>query len=302
MKTWMMTLVLALVGLGSASAAAPTPMLWKAQGEAGTVYLLGSFHLLKTTDYPLHPKVEVAYNEADRLVFEVDPVEMSSPDTVRAIQALAKFNDTRTLRRVISAETTKKLKAFLGSEAAVAGSDSFKPWFIALNIAMGSMASMGLDAKLGLDQHFMQRAAADHKPVSGLETVQEQMGAMDRSPLAEQELMLIEALAPLAETRERILQMHDLWRQGDVAQLEQLVNEDMLERTPRMYELLNRERNQKWLPQLLVMLGENQTTLVVVGTMHLIGEDGLVEQLRRRGVVVQRVEPGMVLQALDEAA
>lgn len=302
MKIWLASLVLAFFGMTSASAAAPTPMLWKAQGEAGTIYLLGAFHLLKAEDYPLHPKVEAAYDEADRLVFEVDPAEMSSPDTVRAIQALAKFNDTRTLRRVISAETTKKLKAFLGSEAAVAASDPFKPWFIGLNIALGSMASIGLDAKLGLDQHFMQRAATDHKPVSGLETVQEQMGAMDGSPLAEQELMLIEALAPLAEKRERILEMHDLWRQGDVARLERLVNEDMLERTPRMYELLNRERNQKWLPQVIAMLGENQTTLIVVGTMHLIGEDGLVEQLQRRGVVVERVEVGIALQALDEAA
>lgn len=302
MKIWLRACVLALMGVACASAAPPTPMLWEAQTDAGTVYLLGSFHLLTADDYPLHPKVVAAYAKADRLVFEVDPTEMSSPDTVAAIRAMATFKDARTLRRVISAETAKKLKTFLGSEAAMVASDSFKPWFMGLNIAMGSMASMGLDAKLGLDQHFMQRAATDGKPVSGLETVQQQMGALDRSPLAEQELMLAEALAPLAEKRERILQMHGLWRQGDVAGLEQLVNEDMLDRTPRMYELLNRERNQNWLPQIVAMLGETQTTLVVVGSMHLIGDDGLVAQLRRHGVVVRRVEPGIMLQSLDEAA
>lgn len=305
MKTWLRACALALMSMACAAATPPTPptpLLWEARTDAGTVYLLGAFHLLTTDDYPLHPTVDAVYQKADRLVFEVDPAAMGAPETVAAIQAMARFNDARRLRRVIAPKTAKKLKAFLGGEAAMAAADAFKPWFMGLNIAMGSMASIGLDAKLGLDQHFMQRAAADGKPVSGLETVQQQMGALDRSPLDEQELMLLEALAPLAEKRERILQMHTLWRQADVAALEQLVNEDMRARTPRMYELLNRERNTNWLPQIIAMLGETRTTLVVVGSMHLIGDDGLVALLRRHGIEVRRVQPDTQLQRLDEAA
>ena len=302
MKAWLASLVAAFACSSAVAAAPPVPLLWEAQAENGTVYLLGSFHLLKADDYPLDPSVEHAYARADRLVFEIDPAEMARPETLHAIQAMAKFNDARTLRRVISPRTAKQLRQFLGSDAALAAADPFKPWSMALTIAMGSMATMGLDPKLGLDQHFIQRASADDKPASGLEKVMEQMGALDGAPLKEQEAMLVEALAPLADQRTRIYQMHDLWRAGDAEGLQQVVNKDMLERTPRMYELLNRERNHKWLPQVVAMLGETQTTLIIVGAMHLLGEDGLVEQLRRRGVQVRRVEATSASPALDEAA
>lgn len=274
-----------------ALAAPPTPLLWKAQGEAGTVYLLGAFHLLKAEDYPLHPRVEMAYAEADRLVFEIDPAEMTSPDLVATLQKLAKFDDGRTLRGVISPENAEKLKAFMGgSEAAMASSDAFKPWYIGMNLVVGRMAMFGLDPKLGLDQHFMQRAVADGKPSGGLETALEQMTALDGAPLAEQEQMLAEAFAPAAEMRQRIFAMHDLWRSGDDAGLVALIHRDMAEKTPQMYLRLNRDRNLRWLPQVETMLQRRQTVLVIVGAMHLIGEEGLVHLLRERGVRVERVD------------
>jgi uncharacterized protein YbaP (TraB family) len=54
---------------------------------------------------------------------------------------------------------------------------------------------------------------------------------------------------------------------------------------------VNVERNQAWLPKLGAMLDgvRDQDTLVVVGTMHLLGADGLVSQLRAKGYRVERL-------------
>lgn len=303
-KGWLVGCLLALVGIGNALAA-PVPLLWKAEGKEATVYMLGSFHLLTPEDYPLHPQVELAYAEAGRLVFEVDPSEMAAPDTMAAVQALAKFDDGRTLRSVIPEETAAKLRAFMGgSEAAMASSDAFKPWFMGMNLAVGAMTAAGLNPSLGLDQHFMQRAAGDGKPVSGLETVLEQLGALDNSPLHEQAQMLDEALGPPAEMRQKLMELLDLWRSGDEARLVEMINGEMIEKTPQMYVLLNRDRNLKWLPQVRAMLESGDGThLVIVGAMHLIGEDGLVHMLREQGIEVQRVDPETVqLLPVDEAA
>ncbi|MCX7563260.1 TraB/GumN family protein [Xanthomonadaceae bacterium XH05] len=304
MKHWFLTAFLAVAGIAATHAAPPTPLLWKAQGDAGTVYLLGSFHLLTADDYPLHPQVEHAYLQAGELVFEIDPAEMAAPETMGAIQRLAKFDDGRTLRQVVSKETAEKLQAFMGgSDAAMAGADPFKPWFMGMNLAVGAMASIGLNPQLGLDQHFMQRAAKDGKPVSGLETALDQMGALDRAPMNEQEQMLAEALIPAAESRDKIMDLHRLWRSGDEAGLLETINGEMAQKTPQMYALLNRDRNNAWLPQVVAMLDERGTRLVVVGAMHLIGEDGLVALLRARGAKVERVDIEVIpLEALDEAA
>ena len=98
--------------------------------------------------------------------------------------------------------------------------------------------------------------------------------------------------------------MHDLWRAGDADGLLALINEDMAEKTPQMYLRLNRDRNLAWLPQVADMLERDQTVLVVVGTMHLIGDEGLVALLRARGVKVERVdaEQAVKLLPLPDAA
>lgn len=292
---------LLLIPLAGALAAPPEPLLWQARGEVGTVYLLGSFHMLGAEDHPLDPRVESAYARAERLVFEVDPAEMAEPETLRAVQAMGRFEAGDSLRGSISAGTLAALRAFVGSDAALATMDAYKPWYLGLTIAVGSMSAMGLDARFGLDQHFMQRAAADGKPVAGLETAREQMAALDRAPMAEQDQLLAEALEPLATKRERIGELRALWRAGDAAGLERAINADMREQTPQTYILLNRERNRAWLPQILDLLQQSGTSLVIVGSMHLLGPDGLVEMLRRRGVKVERIRL-RVLEPLDEAA
>ena len=78
----------------AAQAEPPTPLLWRAQGEAGTVYLLGSFHMLTAADYPLAPSVEAAYADAEALLFEVDPEAMSSPATAATVC----FTDSTSVR------------------------------------------------------------------------------------------------------------------------------------------------------------------------------------------------------------
>ncbi len=299
MMRWLLCCTLLLV-LSCAQAAPPTPLLWKVQGESTTVHLLGSFHLLKADDYPLDPAVEAAYSQADRVVFEIDPAEMADPATAQSIQKLARFSDARRLSQVISSDTATKLRQFLGSDAAMTASEPFKPWYMGLNISVGMMVMSGLEVKLGLDQHFMQRATQDGKLVAGLETAMEQMTALDGAPMDEQAHMLDEALEPAADTRKRILELHTLWRAGDAEGLEKAVNEDMRDATPVMYDRLNRQRNQAWLPKVVALVRGKQAALVVVGSMHLLGADGLVELLRAEGFKVERVQT--VPAELDEAA
>ena len=58
--------VLATAALGSC-ALRPSHdrhFLWVLSGEHNHVYLMGSFHLLRSSDYPLAPEFEAAYRDA----------------------------------------------------------------------------------------------------------------------------------------------------------------------------------------------------------------------------------------------
>src|SRR5262245_34671881 len=59
--------------------------LWKASNKQGTVYLVGSVHLLAKEYYPLSPAFETAFTESDLLVEEVDLGEMLAPESQMAL-------------------------------------------------------------------------------------------------------------------------------------------------------------------------------------------------------------------------
>jgi uncharacterized protein YbaP (TraB family) len=58
---------------------------------------------------------------------------------------------------------------------------------------------------------------------------------------------------------------------------------------PALYESLLAARNRKWIPKIEALLNGDRNYLVIVGTGHLVGPDGVVELLRRAGITaVQR--------------
>ena len=83
-----------LLGLCSAcaQAAPPKPLLWKVSDADNHVYLLGSFHALRPDDYPLAPSVDAAIADAEKVVFEMSPAELRSPELpLKMAQALIRW-------------------------------------------------------------------------------------------------------------------------------------------------------------------------------------------------------------------
>jgi len=287
-RCWLAALLLAL-SAASALAAPPEPLLWRVRGEYGTLYLLGSFHMLTTDDYPLAASVDAAYAAADRLVFEVDPNAAMAPDVALRMAQRGMLPASQRIDDVISADTASKLRAYLGSDAAYTAMAHFKPWFINVGLAVRSMQGAGFDPALGLDQHLMNRAKKDGKPSAGLEGVEDQLQAFDLAPMAEQEASLLDALRPEADLQAEIRDLHQAWRSADLLALERILHEEFFEKTPVSGKLVLDARNNRWLPQLKAMAADPGTTLVVVGGLHLIGEPGLPNLLAKAGLEVQRV-------------
>jgi uncharacterized protein len=158
-----------------------------------------------------------------------------------------------------------------------------------MNLMVMSMLQAGFDPSKGLDLHLMHRASERGKATGGLEQAEDQFRALDAIPMAEQESMLADALQSPAQLRADVDTLHRQWRAGDGEALKATINGDMLEKTPVAYRTINVDRNRRWLPQLEAMLAQPDDHLVVVGSLHLLGEDGLVALLGARGVDVVRV-------------
>ena len=271
--------------------APPVPLLWKVSDGENAVYLLGSFHLLKADDYPLSNDIDQAFDSAGKVVFEVPPEQMMDPAMGQKFLAAAGYADGRTLTQVLPPALREKFKRILAQRGvSIAQFDGYEPWFVNLSLMLGVSEAAGLQPPLGLDQSLMRRAAEARKPTGGLETLDMQLQTLDRQPLNEQIAALKRFLDNPQLAEGELNALHSAWRAGDVLMLDKLAREELQREAPESYDMVNVQRNKAWVEQIGEMLrGTKQITLVVVGAMHLVGTDGLVERLRARGYSVVRI-------------
>jgi hypothetical protein len=94
-------------------------------------------------------------------------------------------------------------------------------------------------------------------------------------------------LEDLKNIEVRIKGMVDAWTQGNVKDLEQLL--EGVREYPELYQALVVSRNQNWLPQIEQALQQPKPVFIVVGTMHLLGKEGLLMALKEKGYAVEQL-------------
>lgn len=283
----------------AAAPSPPVPLLWKVSDADNAIYLLGSFHLLKADDYPLSKDVDAAFDDAESVAFEVAPAEMASPQLAMSMVRAGLRTDGKTLGETLPPETAAKFDAWLTANEAVLGKmglppsalQSFEPWYVGLVVSLTEMGKLGLDPANGLDNRMGQRAEASGKQTLGLERSEDQIALLDGMTPEEQLQFLREALGDAENATSEIGNMHAAWRRGDADALLDDMGAQMRREYPALYQRINVARNDAWVPKLQGMLDDahGRDTLVVVGSLHLLGEDGVVEKLRAKGYRVERI-------------
>ena len=129
------------------------------------------------------------------------------------------------------------------------------------------------------------------KRTMGLETGASQIAVLDGMSADEQKQSLKEALDD-ADNLHELDELHDQWRRGDTAALESKLTVEFKTRYPSLYQRIDVDRNNAWVPQIRQMLdgSSSDDALIVVGTMHLLGPDGVVSLLQSKGYRVERVQ------------
>lgn len=276
----------------AAQPAAPVPLLWEVRGKGDSrVMLLGSFHLLKEQDHPLSADVERAYRLADRLVFELAPDEMASPELARKLMAAGTRSDGRRLQDTIATKDWERLSHWATSrQLPVSSFQSLQPWMAALTVNLQGLSELAMRADLGVEADLMARGRRDGKTMQGLETGDQQIAVFRQLDPVIQGQMLGEALDEADSGGAQVQSLYGAWRNGEADRVWQLAGAELRARTPALYDVINTERNDAWMTALPQWLEAGQgTTLVVVGALHLVGKDGVVERLQDGGASVKRL-------------
>ncbi len=262
--------------------------LWEVSGKTNRVYLLGSVHMLRKHDYPLPAAMEAAYDDAERLLMELDMDDLDPVALQALMTRLGTIADGGRLRDLMG-ETDWRRAATdaraIGLDLATL--DAVEPWLAAMTVVNMEMARQGFRAEDGIEMHFTRRAGADGKPIEGLETIAEQFGLFDALPLSVQKRFLLKSLDDAAAMANEAETLIDAWKRADLAAM-QAEMADGFEGLPALYDVLVAKRNRAWVVTLESLLDEKDDYLVIVGALHLVGEDSVVRLLRERGLTVRQ--------------
>jgi uncharacterized protein YbaP (TraB family) len=283
LTTFLRACVWVAISWASVSACrADTPhCLWEIHGKHNTVYLLGSIHVLRPSDYPLAPAVLAAYADAKALLMEIDLSEMDTAEVQSEMLASAMLPEGKTLPDVLGAQRYARAAGLahdVGVELA-----PFAPWFAAEAISQMQLQQLGFQPQAGVEMYFLDRARADGKPIAGLETVHDQIALFENLTPDAQADYLLSSLEQAHDLPAEVGAMVSAWQRGDTAWFAGEMTSEF-GKDPALYKSLLSSRNRKWLPKIEALLNDDKNYLVIVGTGHLVGRDSVIELLKNDGV------------------
>ena len=257
--------------------------MWEVKSENSTVYLLGSIHMGKEVMYPLNPVIEESFKKSNVLGVELNITDMKAED----FMADFTYKDGKTLKTELSDSLYKKFEeSFKKIGGSLAFFNNFKPTVLIQTLSMLALSKQGYKADLGVDMYFLKKAKEQNKEILALEKVEDQInlllgdGETDTS-----EKYLYYTLCELENTVSSIDSILKAWLEGDADKMYSLVKQDegeSAENDQFMKKILD-DRNYKMAEKVEEMLGKKNVYFVIVGSAHLVGDNGVVNLLRKSG-------------------
>ncbi|MBN2071721.1 MAG: TraB/GumN family protein [Candidatus Krumholzibacteriota bacterium] len=271
--------------------ASPTysgPMVWQVVSGGDTVYIGGTVHMLRESDYPLPEEYDRAYLDSDILVLETDLGRLNDPAVIEMILSKGSFSEGESLEKILSDEAFAELRLYCdASGLPVAALNSLKPSLAATVLLGMELQKLGIDQD-GIDLFYQKKAGSEGKTVKGLESIEDQVDYLLSMGEGYEDEFMIHTIEELKKTPEMIGVLIDSWKSGDEETIDSLLVESIRKEYPGLYETLIVERNRKWLPQIKDLFDSEEKELILVGSAHLIGEEGIIRRLEEMGCVVIR--------------
>lgn len=263
--------------------------VWKVEGNGNTLYMGGTVHILRPDDYPLPEAFESTYKQIETLVFEADIGQLEDPALQQQMMAKSMYTDDRTLKSVLDEETYAALEKECNAVGLpLAMMQKLKPAVVVLTVSLMKMQSIQISSD-GVDKHFYNYGLKDEKPIEYLETVDEQISIITDLGEGNENEFVKYSLESFDEMEKELYEMIDAWKSGDPTSLESQIVE-MEEEYPDVYAVMLKDRNNNWMPKMEEFMEDKDVEFVLVGTLHLYGKDGLIEQMRAAGYKVTQIQ------------
>ena len=300
MKQRILTLLLLLTVVFGVHA----QLLWKVSGHglAKPSYIMGTYHLARTSFIDSIPGVKQALASTEQVYGELDMLSLASDPSAGLIVQQMMLPQGESLDHLLTADQMARLNAFLKetlgadfSNPAVAPLKQMKP--AALSTQLQVMLCLRLDPTFNpndqFDTYFQKEAQKQQKKVGGLETMQEQTDMLFNRQSLQRQAELLMCLVDHADYQtdllSRTIQAYYAQNLAAIQQLTEEKEQNSCDSTPEEDDALVYTRNAHWAEALPAIM-QGTSTFVAVGAAHLPGTRGLLQLLKQKGYEVTAVK------------
>ena len=278
-------------------------LLWKISGQdlKKPSYILGTHHAVDVSFLDSIPGVIQALMQVKQVAGEVDLTDMESTGSIALKYSL--MPKEYSYKSLLSEKDYNLLDKALSEQIGMGMSQLQALHPATINTLLVQMICSKLFPEFQnpnfepIDSYIQKLALNKKKSVIGLETIEEQFELLYNSASIEDQVKsLLCVVRYPEESFDGLAEITGFYRQKQLDKLyefyqkssEILDSDDECQTEPFSMEGLNKERNDKWLKTLPQIMKE-KSTLVVVGAMHIAGEEGLLYKLAKMGYTVEAV-------------
>ena len=281
-------------------------LLWEISGNEleESSYLYGTMHLQDDRVYRFGDSVMVKFESCDAIALEIaddifgDPAAMDMSilgDIMMngvTLEELISPEDFKEVKKLFAESLKEQMPDDAGMGSQLMGTffsgflvNKLKPLFTSTLI---STKGANKDHELPLDAYLNQEGKKLGKKIIGIETIGEQMEAINKVPVEDQAEMLVEMIQDLDAAGEEMEKMIEVYEKQDMNALNEMMSGTGMEEGEAFEDEILIKRNFVMLERIDSII-KMQTTFIAVGAGHLVGETGLIDQLRKKGYTVNPV-------------
>ncbi|MFA0015156.1 TraB/GumN family protein [Vibrio lentus] len=259
----------------SAKQAVAEPLYWQAKKDDLTLTILGSVHVGDESMYPLPAQITDTLKESDGLIVETD---------IRKTEGVVYPTTTVTTGDILS-EDQQQLLTSISKSLGMSTQQllSSPPWATSLSIQMQQLKNLGYGSAGGVDATLAYKATIQDVPVLSLEPLQFQIDLIAGQKDSGKE-WLVTSIEEFDQTDRVVHCLIESWQAGDVTKLEEFA--ELSEMPTELEKAFLTDRNVDWANKLSSndwKLDSKGHYVLVVGTLHLIGEGNLLQLLKEKG-------------------
>jgi uncharacterized protein YbaP (TraB family) len=254
MQVRILLLFISVYGLGFSQLILPEKeLLWEISHPKSKIksYIFGTLHANDRSLFDLSDSVYISFDQAQILVLETDIYRLFEKMDTRKNLPETKFDDQG-----------KSYTSTSQSSETIYGTENGMPQF--------------------LDAYFQVLGLHFNKEFLALEALEDQYALTNEFKLSERKI-IDNGINTFTQEK-----LKELYLKGDIEALQRFMKSN-LSVQDQLYEEVIIKRNKLMLEKITELLKGNSSFFCAVGAGHLGGEDGLIQQLRTKGIRVRPV-------------